>query len=147
MRKIPHSVKDGPKKAARRAKKPPAKGKPRRSAARARPFDEEQREKLDFLKSHLVRRNEKVDRDLTRSNGTEEVDAEEQALARENDEVLEALSHEGRDQLELVEAALARIDAGTYGKCDGCADPIGRARLVARPYATMCVRCAAEQGG
>jgi RNA polymerase-binding transcription factor DksA len=45
-------------------------------------------------------------------------------------------------------AALARIEAGTFGRCEGCGKPIARARLDALPYARHCVRCArtAEAG-
>jgi RNA polymerase-binding transcription factor DksA len=39
-------------------------------------------------------------------------------------------------------AALARIEAGTFGRCEGCGKRIARARLGALPYARHCVRCA-----
>jgi RNA polymerase-binding transcription factor DksA len=44
----------------------------------------------------------------------------------------------------LVEAraALARLDEGTFGRCERCDRPIPRARLDAIPYARRCVRCA-----
>lgn len=44
--------------------------------------------------------------------------------------------------LREVTAALARIDAGTFGRCDDCGRPIGKSRLDALPYARQCVRCA-----
>lgn len=40
--------------------------------------------------------------------------------------------------LEQVEAALAKLDAGTYESCDTCGRPIGAERLHARPWATRC---------
>jgi len=43
--------------------------------------------------------------------------------------------------LGLVEAALKRLDLGTYGFCEVCGEPIDRARLEALPYAAQCVRC------
>jgi DnaK suppressor protein len=43
-----------------------------------------------------------------------------------------------------VERALAKLDDGTYGRCDGCGEPIGDARLEARPWSVLCVRCAAR---
>ena len=39
------------------------------------------------------------------------------------------------------ERALARIEAGTYGVCESCGEPIGKARLQAFPRATLCVAC------
>jgi RNA polymerase-binding transcription factor DksA len=41
-----------------------------------------------------------------------------------------------------VQAALGRIDAGTFGVCEGCGKPIPQARLEALPYARHCVSCA-----
>lgn len=41
-----------------------------------------------------------------------------------------------------VEEALKRIDAGTFGACEDCGDPIARNRLQAIPYARHCIVCA-----
>jgi len=43
--------------------------------------------------------------------------------------------------LQLVEAALHRMEHGTYGKCDRCGDEIDFARLKAVPEATLCLHC------
>ena len=43
-----------------------------------------------------------------------------------------------------VEAALERIEAGTFGKCVDCGKPIGRERLEAIPYTPWCIECASE---
>jgi RNA polymerase-binding transcription factor DksA len=43
------------------------------------------------------------------------------------------------EQLAEVEAALERIDAGTYGTCQLCGEPIGEDRLEARPASRYCV--------
>jgi len=42
-------------------------------------------------------------------------------------------------ELESVRAALHRVDAGTYGICVGCGEPIGEARLRAVPAAAYCI--------
>jgi DnaK suppressor protein len=52
-----------------------------------------------------------------------------------------ALTHNARELLEQNERAIARIQAGTYGNCDSCGEPIGKARLQAFPRATLCVSC------
>jgi DnaK suppressor protein len=52
-----------------------------------------------------------------------------------------ALAHNSRELLEQNERALARIEAGTYGICESCGEPIGKARLQAFPRATLCVTC------
>lgn len=43
--------------------------------------------------------------------------------------------------LRQVEEALNRFEAGTYGVCQRCGEPIDLARLEALPYATLCIRC------
>ena len=44
-------------------------------------------------------------------------------------------------QTEIV-AAIARLDAGTYGMCLSCQRPISKERLEARPAASLCIGCA-----
>jgi DnaK suppressor protein len=52
-----------------------------------------------------------------------------------------ALTQNARELLELSERALARMDAGSFGVCDSCGQPIGKARLQAFPRATLCLAC------
>lgn len=56
-----------------------------------------------------------------------------------------SMAKNARQNLELVEAAVARIDAGTYGVCESCGKPIGKARLQAFPRATLCMECKQRQ--
>jgi DnaK suppressor protein len=44
-----------------------------------------------------------------------------------------------------IEAALAKIEAGTYGTCISCAEDIGTKRLEARPVADLCIDCKSQQ--
>ena len=46
-----------------------------------------------------------------------------------------------RDTLADVEAALRRMDTGTYGRCERCGEPIADERLEALPAARLCLRC------
>lgn len=50
-----------------------------------------------------------------------------------------------RKLLSKIDAALGRIDAGTFGECAECGDPIGSERLRARPVTTLCIGCKAEE--
>lgn len=43
--------------------------------------------------------------------------------------------------MEQAELALQRLDAGTYGRCENCGEPIGKGRLQVYPRATLCVTC------
>jgi DnaK suppressor protein len=45
------------------------------------------------------------------------------------------------ERLNQAERALARLDAGTYGRCERCGNPIPTARLEAYPSVTLCVSC------
>lgn len=62
----------------------------------------------------------------------------------EQEFTLSLMENEGAT-LELVEAALERIEDGTYGDCEECGAKIPKARLTAIPYASLCVKCASEQ--
>jgi DnaK suppressor protein len=53
-----------------------------------------------------------------------------------------ALLEQAREQLTAIGAALDRLEAGRYGVCERCGQPIGDDRLAARPAARTCVRCA-----
>jgi len=44
--------------------------------------------------------------------------------------------------LREIDDALARIEDGTFGRCENCHRPIARERLEALPYARYCIRCA-----
>jgi DnaK suppressor protein len=52
-----------------------------------------------------------------------------------------------RTQLAQVQQALAKLNAGTYGECVRCEEPIGFARLQVRPETPFCVRCQGGSGG
>jgi DnaK suppressor protein len=52
-----------------------------------------------------------------------------------------ALTYNSRELLLQTQRALAGIESGTYGTCESCGEPIGKARLQAFPRATLCVTC------
>ncbi len=52
-----------------------------------------------------------------------------------------ALRDRARQHLELVDAALARLEGGTFGACARCGKPIARERLEALPWAAHCIDC------
>jgi DnaK suppressor protein len=56
-----------------------------------------------------------------------------------------SMAKNARENLELVEAAIARIDEGSYGICESCGEPIGKERLQAFPRATLCMQCKQRQ--
>jgi DnaK suppressor protein len=70
--------------------------------------------------------------------GDDQADAGAKTFQREHEL---ALTQNARDLLEQSQRALARIEAGTFGSCQSCGQPIGKARLQAFPRATLCVAC------
>src|SRR6185312_4194265 len=52
-----------------------------------------------------------------------------------------ALRDRNEQHLAAVDAALARLDAGTYGLCESCGKPIAPERLEALPSAALCIDC------
>src|SRR5436190_19626917 len=50
------------------------------------------------------------------------------------------LASQLQSELDEVERALAKLDDGTYGKCETCGDPIAEARLEAMPAARFCIK-------
>jgi DnaK suppressor protein len=46
-----------------------------------------------------------------------------------------------KELIGSVESALERVDAGSYGICEGCEEEIALARLKARPITTLCIAC------
>jgi len=69
-------------------------------------------------------------------------DFEERATEREGDEVLESLGNAGLIEIRQINAALARIEAGTYGECEVCGKEISDERLEAVPHTNVCRKCA-----
>jgi DnaK suppressor protein len=52
-----------------------------------------------------------------------------------------ALRDHNRTHLAAIDAALARLDGGTYGECTSCHRPIAPERLEALPWTALCIDC------
>lgn len=87
----------------------------------------------------LQQRLESIRRDVAKAHS---LDAAEQAQERENDQVVDAIGVETTQSLREIQAALARLEAGSYGICERCGEEIAPARLAVLPEAVLCVRCA-----
>ena len=74
--------------------------------------------------------------DLAIGSGDHLADSASETYMRELDEGLE---ENAEHILVEIEAALGRIEDGTYGLCTVCGRPIGEERLEAVPYATLCI--------
>jgi RNA polymerase-binding protein DksA len=64
-----------------------------------------------------------------------------------DDEITVTVADHRARQLEEVNRALDDIEAGRYGTCRDCGEPIAKARLKVMPFATRCVACQARVEG
>ena len=62
-----------------------------------------------------------------------------------NQELTLSLLGSDKDALNQIDAAIKRIDDGSYGRCETCDGKLSKARLEAIPYAAQCVRCASQR--
>lgn len=81
-------------------------------------------------------------RDSGDGAGDDQADTGTKNITREHEL---ALAANAREMLNQTERALERLDAGTYGLCENCGNPIGKARMQAFPRATLCVECKQKQ--
>ncbi|MEF9882411.1 TraR/DksA family transcriptional regulator [Streptomyces sp. P9-A4] len=91
------------------------------------------------LRSELAHSQEELTglmRDSGDGAGDDQADTGTKNITREHEL---ALAANAREMLEQSEHALERLDAGTYGLCEVCGKPIGKARMQAFPRATLCV--------
>ena len=70
--------------------------------------------------------------------------ADSSQVTAERGEV-EALAGNLRESLNDVEAALVKLDNGTFGACESCGQPISPDRLEAKPAARLCMDCASRR--
>jgi RNA polymerase-binding protein DksA len=101
------------------------------------------RKQLETLREELA---ERVSRTHKHIHERDEVsqDFAEQNIETSNDELVLNLDAEGKDELRLIDAALQRLDDGTYGNCSGCGKAIPESRLTAVPFADQCIDCATD---
>ncbi|WP_299442356.1 TraR/DksA C4-type zinc finger protein [uncultured Phycicoccus sp.] len=96
------------------------------------------REELEHARSDLV----DLMRDSGDGAGDDEADAGAKTYEREQEI---SLANNAREMLEQSEHALERLEAGEYGTCESCGNPIGKMRLQAAPRATLCMPCKTKQ--
>jgi len=95
--------------------------------------------KLRERRAVLMHRLERVEHDVKASHSS---DWSEQAQERQNDEVMDAIGNESRQELIRINWALERIEQGIYSDCEECGEEIPIKRLEAVPYTSLCISCA-----
>jgi DnaK suppressor protein len=87
----------------------------------------------DFQKNVNYRKESVAD------DGTQDI--ADKANMAYNKEFIFSLTDAERDQLQLIEEALARLDEGVFGVCSSCNSEIKASRLEAVPWAKYCLNC------
>jgi len=102
---------------------------------------EEERERLTGAVEFLERENPgSIDDELGEiGTGTSDNHLGDTASATFDRELDEGLEEGAQQTLREVEAALQRIEEGSYGVCEVCGEPIGAERLSAIPWARLCI--------
>ena len=105
-------------------------------------------DQIEHFKNKLLALKEQVFGRITNINqdvrNEMPADWQEQATARENDEVLDSLSHSTVQQLISINTALQRIEVNEYFICSSCGEDIPVARLELIPFTNLCVNCAEQ---
>ena len=103
------------------------------------------RDEADRLRSEISASEEALTglmRDSGDGAGDDQADTGTKNVTREHEM---ALATNAREVLRQTERAIGRLEAGTYGLCENCGNPIGKARMQAFPRATLCVDCKQKQ--
>jgi len=107
--------------------------------------------KFGVLREVLNRRLEELDAEIRANEERAEegkdmnevTDRKDEASSRQSGEVDEAQLQRATQQRLQIEAALRRMNQGTYGDCVDCGEPIAMQRLLVQPAAKRCAACQA----
>lgn len=106
------------------------------------PSTQQRVQRLERQRAELMSRLERIRRDRNHTEAPLVADFPDQAVQRQNDEVLEGLEASSRKDLHQIEHALAHLQRGGANRCEACGRPIPARRLDAVPHATTCAGCA-----
>jgi DnaK suppressor protein len=112
---------------------------------------------MNALRKTLLERREELERDLTHMEGELRdlsVDQEDERGGVGNhfaddgsslgeQERISTIGSNFREQIQMIDAAIERMDEGTYGICQRCGQPINEERLEALPFVAYCITCQA----
>ncbi|MBI4057478.1 MAG: TraR/DksA family transcriptional regulator [Elusimicrobia bacterium] len=98
------------------------------------------------LRKHLLKMKEDLRKIVQRTQDIKSVgqdtgDEADQATQSLEKELMFELSDNERTMLDNIEAALRKMDKGTYGICESCRKPIPKKRVQALPFARYCIEC------
>jgi len=107
--------------------------------------------KLEYFKNLLLEKKQKLLQGSDRTfhsleEGTEHLADPTDIASTESDLSFELrIRDRERKLIKKINKALQKIEEGSYGICEACGKDIEEKRLMARPEATLCIRCKREQ--
>src|SRR6202171_5008487 len=113
------------------------------------------KKRLDYYKKKLVARREELMKTIARTeeegrqaDDDQTVDLADKAANSYTKEFLFGMTNTDRTILNMIDAALKRINSNEYGLCANCQEEMQQKRLEAGPWAKHCINCPekAEQG-
>jgi DnaK suppressor protein len=99
---------------------------------------------LEGQLASLVGTSEETVHQMVGEGGDEIPDPNDRATVEEGRNWALRLRDRDRRLIGKIEEALARLDAGAFGRCTACGKPISPARLRARPVTDLCIDCKTE---
>ena len=99
---------------------------------------------LESQLASLVGHGEQAVHEMSGAGGEEIPDPNDRATAEEGRNWSLRLRDRDRKLIGKIQGALARLDAGTFGRCTACGKSIAPARLRARPVTDLCIECKTE---
>ncbi len=107
------------------------------------------REALDAAKARLERRRNELtalirsgDAGIAQIRSEREIEFGDEAQSEQEQDRIARIGEAEQAEVARIDAALARIAAGAYGRCASCGELIEPRRLEANPYALQCSDCA-----
>jgi DnaK suppressor protein len=113
--------------------------------------DQMDEKKIQKFRQRLLEEYQKLIRSINRNRLAEEAiklenteDEGDLATISHNKELLYNLHESDFQRLKSIQEALKRMDRGEYGECVRCGEDINEKRLMAVPWATLCIQCQEE---
>ena len=106
---------------------------------------EEFRRMLQEMRARLFRTVVQTDEELATLETHQPGGPAEDVATELGAAVLSRLEGLEKHEMDEIDAAQARLEAGVFGTCEGCGRPIPLARLRAMPTARLCVACQARE--
>ncbi|GAB6175984.1 RNA polymerase-binding protein DksA [Desulfobaculum senezii] len=102
------------------------------------------RTRLNQMLDDILRKGEETIVDMTDEHESY-ADPADRATAESDRSFTLRLRDRERKLIKKIQAAIGRIEDGTFGECEECGEEIGVPRLKARPVTTLCINCKSRQ--